>query len=63
MGFKDLCSGVPSKFVPGSRMSRNFPSQIRAMPDNAYEHSDFPTVGLNIHKRMTDQQPLTGLNK
>jgi len=55
MGFKDLCSGVPSKFVPGSRMSWNFPSQKRSMSGNAYEHSDFPAVGWNIHKRRTDQ--------
>jgi hypothetical protein len=38
MGFKDLCPGVSSKFVPGRRMSRNFPSHKNAiclaMPTN-----------------------------
>jgi len=55
MGFKDPCPGVPSRFVPGSRMFRNFPSQKRAMSGNAYEHSDFPAGGENMHKVRTDQ--------
>ena len=31
MRFKDLCPGVPSKFVPGRRMSRNFRSHKNAI--------------------------------
>jgi len=65
MGFKDICPGVPSKFLSGTpNVPEIFKAQKRCMSGNAYEQFDFPAVGENIHRRRPSIiQPLTGWNK
>jgi len=64
MGFKDVCPSVPQNSVWDATCHGFFVGhENTTLSNNAYEHSDFQTVGENICRSGTAISGLTGRNK